>query len=212
MKKRPSNLLVNNLIQFVFIFSSVYFAFWLTNLNEDRKIKKIEEKAIKAIHLELLENIKQLDKAIKFHEDIRDKLFLYGDSLEKRLIDPTSMKPQEHISKTLTKTSNSLGFPNLSRDAWEMLQNSSAYTALDYDIANNLRKLYSLQEGGVESTMQSIVSKIFNDKAQFDETQSESMVFLTAWSFRELHGQEQYLYFSSKQTVKVLEESFEYLP
>ncbi|MEM6830349.1 MAG: hypothetical protein AAF551_07515 [Bacteroidota bacterium] len=194
MKKwKNSELLINNFIQFIFIFSSVYFAFWLSNLAELKRVKNIEKKAIESVHKELKENLAQLNKAYDFHYDIRNRSFAYADSIENGVIDPVSLKPRHHLSKIFTRESNSLGFPSLNRNSWETLKRSEAYMTLDYELASTIGKLYSIQEKGVEITMQKIISEIFNNKSLFREDESEAIIFLTAWSFRELAGQEQYL-------------------
>jgi hypothetical protein len=212
MKKlKITDILINNFIQFVFIFSSVYFAFWLSNLGETKKIEKIEIRAVESLYKELQENRIQLKEAEAFHNVIRDRLFAYADSIEKQLIVPNSLKPKDHLSKIFTRRSSSLGMPNLNRDAWEMLQSSEAYVSLDYELASNLGKLYRLQKNGVELTMQKIISELFNSKSQFQKEESEAMIFLTAWAFREIAGQEQYLIRATEESLNKLQEYYPFL-
>lgn len=209
MKKITSReSLFDYLIQFVFIFSSVYFAFWLTKQGEVGKIKQIERKAVQAVYIELQKNIVQLQKATAFHEQIRDKLFLYADSIEKGTIDAQAVKPNDHLQKVFTRKSNSLGFPNVERNAWETLKSSEAYVYLDYELASSLGKLYDTQKTGVESTMTTIITDIFSAKELFKKEESETIVWLAAWSFRELEGQEQYLMIASQETLKQLENHY----
>ncbi|MBK6263861.1 hypothetical protein JKA74_02335 [Marivirga sp. S37H4] len=212
MKKlKISDVILNNFIQFIFIFSSVYFAVWLTNYREAKEIEKIEKKAVESLYKELQENLIQLDKAEKFHKEIRDRLFSYTDSIEKKLIVANSLKPKDHLSKIFTRRSNSLGMPHLNRDSWEMLQRSEAYITLDYELASNLGKLYRLQKSGVELTIQKIGSELFNTQSQFKKEESEALIFLTAWSFREIAGQEQYLIRATKESLNKLEEHYPFL-
>lgn len=210
MKKlKLTDILINNFIQFIFIFSSVYFAFWLSNLSEKKRVEKIEKRAIESLYVELEENLSQLNEAQIFHIEVRDRLFAYQDSIEKLLIVPNSLKPKDHLSKIFTRRSNTLGMPYLNRDSWEMLQSSEAYLTMDYELASTMGKLYRAQKMGVELTMQKIASEIFNSKSQFQKEESEAIIFLTASSFREIAGQEQYL-------IRVIEESLiklqEYYP
>ena len=212
MKKlKITDVLLNNFIQFIFIFSSVYFAFWLSNIGERKKIEKIEKRAVVLLYKELQENLIQLNEAEIFHNEIRDRLFTYADSIEKQLIDPNTLKPADHFSRIFTRRSNSLGLPNLNRDSWEMLQSSEVYMSLDYELASNLGKLYRLQKDGVELTSQKIVSEIFNSKSQFQKKESEAMIFLAAYSFREIAGQEQYLITATKESLKKLQEYYPFL-
>lgn len=74
--------IINHLLQFIFIFSSVFFAIYLSNRNETQKLKKTEQQAIRAVHLELINNLNALQQAIPYHEKVKRSLRLYLDSMD----------------------------------------------------------------------------------------------------------------------------------
>jgi len=199
---------VNHLHQFVFTFSSAHFAFWFTNRNEHRKIREIEKIAIEAVYLELQKNIDQLKVASEFHVEIRDNLFAYADSVEKRLIIANDLKPRAHLRKIFTRNANSLALPNLGRNAWETLQRSEAYAFLDYVLTSRLGKLYGIQKQGVEIIANKIVTGIFSSKSLYQKEESEAVILLASWTFRELAGQEQYLLIATQETSSLIEEHY----
>ena len=49
MKLNPKNwnsVITTNVLQFIFIFSSVYFAFWLTERRSMKDLENVEKKAV----------------------------------------------------------------------------------------------------------------------------------------------------------------------
>ncbi|MBX2840248.1 MAG: hypothetical protein KTR26_00650 [Flammeovirgaceae bacterium] len=211
MKKLFGNKILNYLIEFIFIFSSVYFAFWLTNQEAVRKIKIIEEKAIKALHQELNENLNELQTSIQFHENVRNQLFIYNDSINENLVNAESLHAYNHLRKIFTRNSNSIGLPDIKKNAWEMLKSSEAYVYVDYELASELGLLYIIQEGGVEATSKQIVSDVFNSLSIYQKEKSEEVLLLTAYMFRELAGQEEFLIFKIKENIEGLENYYDYL-
>ena len=78
MKLNPKNwnsVITTNVLQFIFIFSSVYFAFWLTKQGEEAKIKKVKIKKVNIYDLEpfflpIRDNGKETDKFISISANL----------------------------------------------------------------------------------------------------------------------------------------------
>ena len=105
MKKlKITDVLINNFIQFIFIFSSVYFAFWLTERREQRKLEKVEKIVVEAVYFELLENKNKLNSVLLYHQQVAKKLDYYIDSLEHRTANNNRpKKPLDHFKYILTE-------------------------------------------------------------------------------------------------------------
>ena len=92
-----------------------------------------------------------------------------------------------------------------------MLQSSEAHFHMDYELVNQLGKVYRIQKEGVESTKEKIISEIFSSKSLFIPAESEALLYLTAWSFREISGQEQYLIRATEVTLEKLITAYPFL-
>lgn len=203
-------LIINHLLQFIFIFSSVYFAFWLTNRNETTKLKKLEQQAVEGVYLELKGNVVALENAMPYHEELRGVLFSYTDSLSKGLIkmDP-SAKPVTILMQLLSRQESAAGIPQLKNSAWATLQQSEAYILLDYEVASTLSALYQLQQEGVVTTTSQMMSEVFASKDLFIPNQTEPILNMAAWSFRELYGQEILLKKKITEAMELLTERYD---
>ena len=82
MSKRKFGLspLANYLFQFIFIFHSVFFAFWPKEQNEVRKLIKLEEQSVEDVYRELSANLKSLQSSISYRKEQITKLEAYEDS------------------------------------------------------------------------------------------------------------------------------------
>lgn len=211
MKIKLKQNIINYSIEFIFIFSSVYFAFWLTKQGEEAKIKKIERQAVTMLHNELKENAIQLEKSFEYHKEITENLSTYADSVHRGLIDAEKLRPIEHIKPFFYRRANSLGFPNIKEIAWQTLQNSEAYVYLDYKLASELGELYYIQDVGVKSTAKGIINDIFNSKSYYQREESEAIVIQTAYYFNELKGQEEFLLYFTNKAIESLENHYDFL-
>ncbi|ELR72471.1 hypothetical protein C900_01466 [Fulvivirga imtechensis AK7] len=205
-----NTLIINHLLQFIFIFSSVYFAFWLTNRNETNKLKKLEQQAIEGVYLELHGNLTELEKAMPYHEELVDVLFSYTDSLSKGLKNISGEnKPIHHLMQLLTRKESAAGIPQLKSSAWPTLQQSEAYILLDYEVASTLSALYQLHEAGVTATVHQLRVEVFATKDLFIPGQTEPILNMAAWSFRELYGQEILLKKKTEEAMALLTEKYD---
>ena len=149
-KKKKQKILgkaeiINHILQFIFIFCSVFFAIWLSNRNETRKLKQVERQAIAAVYLELQNNLLELENAIPYHKQVLRSISEYNDSLTSGLIKvPENTKPIGHLMRLLSRSNSSSGVPPIERSAYLTLQNSEAYVLLDFEVAGSLSSLYRL--------------------------------------------------------------------
>jgi hypothetical protein len=153
--------IINHILQFVFIFSSVYFAFWLTERNEHRKLVELEKQCIEGVHKELSNNLTGLRKSIDYHEKIVGKIRIYEDSL-KRLYPESrfSKQPVVHLMNIFSRSENSIGATQLKNTAWTFLEGSDAYALLNYEVANALSSTYQTQSDGVCETVRMMIKEV----------------------------------------------------
>lgn len=142
----------NHVVQFIFIFSSVYFAFYLTDKREQSKLRIVEEKAILAIHRELTGNLEQLEKAYPYHLELFSTLGNNLDSIRSGQYNISGMMPLQVLMNAVTRNASALGAPQLSRTAWDTFQATDAIVMTDYDLVSVLAKVYKMHEDGVGAT------------------------------------------------------------
>lgn len=206
-----SSPLTNYGLQFIFIFSSVYFAFWLTDRKEYRKQKAEEVQAIRAIYLELGDNAAQMEKAMPYHEVLRKRLQAFSDSISRKQVDITGRRADKLLMRFVSGPNGFLRIPNLSNTAWLTLQNSQAYGMLDYETASMLSRVYQWQELGVTTTSKHLAINIFQSRDLFQPAATEAILNQCYWTFRELTGQEYFLINQIRDTMSALKEKYPWL-
>tara|TARA_B100001245_G_C22871895_1_gene419271 strand:+ start:358 stop:1029 length:672 start_codon:yes stop_codon:yes gene_type:complete len=211
MKLNPKNwnsIVINNLLQFIFVFSSVYFAFWLTDRREQKELEQVEKKAVEVMVNELQNNLKALESSQPYHDTLFNKLFKVYDSV---IANPASLKGvtlQAIFSGQLSRSYNTLGLPYLSNVSWDSFNRTQAFMVMDYDIVNAVNQHFRGQQLGVVTTANRL-SDFFLSEAMFSTENQATHLLQLIYLFREINGQENSLITSTVEAIKLLEESYD---
>ena len=210
MKLNPKNwnsVITTNVLQFIFIFSSVYFAFWLTERRSMKELENVEKKAVEAMITELKNNLGALKDSQPYHDTLFNKLFVVYDSLVANPTELNGITLQEIFSGQLTRSYNTLGLPYLSSVSWDSFIKTQAFVVMDYDIVNAINTHFRGQQIGVVTTANRL-SDFFLSEAMFSTENQETHLLQLIYLFREISGQENSLITSTTNAIKLLEETY----
>lgn len=207
-----SERLLDHVIQFIFIFSSVYFAFWLTERREVKAIKDIEQLAIVGLYQEINFNMQSIKNVAPYHKTVSQRFNVYLDSLESLNNLDLKQPAINYLMQLMTRSEGgAAGYVALQDNAWNTLRNSKAHTELSYEAMRRISSLYTLQNNGVQSTLNTIINEIFATQKIYESNNIISMLRFTGNTYRELHAQERTLYNEYQVTSDWLVKEFPYL-
>lgn len=202
-----NSIVINNILQFIFIFSSVYFAFWLTDRREQKALERVENVAIQAIYEDLKGNLKNLERSKLYHDTLMYRLAYALDSLQKGFIKTEDASLEEFLATRITRTSNSLGIAELHNDAWLSFSQSAAFVIVDYETMNQMNR-YTQQHDLVEYSIKRL-GDFFMSTNMFEAAHLESNLKQAFMLIRELNGQEILLINYITRTLELLEEKYD---
>lgn len=136
--KNPSfkNAIFNNLINGIIVFTSVYFAFWLTNFKEGKRIERDVQKGLKNIASEVKFNHLKIESKIDYHLEIESKL----DSIKEN-----DSKQFDTLDVTKVVGWRGIEFPRLRSDAYNSFINSGLINNLKFEKQKLLFETYEWQ-------------------------------------------------------------------
>ena len=165
MGKKKSKINFSRIIfEFISVSFAVLFALILNQWREDRNNGHLAEKALVNIREEFLENKETLSSYHQIHQ--------------------TSIK---EIDSLLTISEENISIRNkdikvtiISSSAWEMTKITKAVYYLDFEVVNNLSKIYKLQE-----YYESIIKQYILKGAEGDNQNDSKIQLLETKSFLE---------------------------
>ncbi|WP_258097281.1 hypothetical protein [Marinoscillum pacificum] len=211
MKLNPkywNSVIATNVLQFIFIFSSVYFAFWLTERRATKELENVEALAIEAITKELRSNLIELEKSQIYHDALVSNLQYLYDSLKEYPDRIGENSLMDLFSAQVERNGNTIAFPFISRVSWDSFKQSQAFMVMDYELSNVINKHFRLQELGVESTALKMRDFFFSNEMYEERVQLAQLLRLI-YLFQEINGQEVYLINSTKMTIELLAKNYD---
>jgi len=140
MSKKPnfkiSQLIVNYLIEAILIFTSVFFAFWLTEVRETKKTTETLKKSLQHIGSEMEYNHKRIEYIYEYYTNILKQI----DSLRN---EPGVKLDETHGFEL--KNWMGVQIPMLQSTAYQTFLNSGATDAADFDMAKSFADIYNVQ-------------------------------------------------------------------
>ncbi len=135
-KPKISEKLINYLIEAVMIFSSVFLAFWLTEVRETKKANQLLEVSLQHIASEMEYNHKRIESIFEYYVKMINAI----DSLKKN----SDINPENHYGYELNGW-NGVQIPMLRSTAYQTFLNSGTIDNADFDMAKSFAGIYSVQ-------------------------------------------------------------------
>lgn len=148
-----SDSILNHLIQGVIVFASVFLAFWLTDVRENKKSEKEVEIALKSIALELSYNHDRIVYTFNYHFKISRQI----DSISNR--NPDTF---EELHGYQLEGWQGVQLPMLRSTAYRTITNSGLVSKLNFETQKSLADIYSVQKL-IEDIDNSIIQLTIND-------------------------------------------------
>lgn len=201
MGKR-SNVIKENISQFILIVFSVVLGLYLSERIEERKKKQDSDELLATIEFEVKDNIKLLEYWVPYHEEINKKL----DSLSKNAVFIEEFVNDKTIlyNKLLTRSTFIGRFP--ASDAWDIAKSHPLVVNIDYNKLLILSRIYNQQEITFEP-MQKMFD-LLNSKNVNEEKDAKSNLAIISSRVRELVAREKQLmhYYEKAEGILDLEE------
>jgi hypothetical protein len=143
----------NHLIQGVFVFASVFLAFWLTEVRENIKTEEEVEIALKSIALELSYNHDRIVHTFNYYYKISQQI----DSIANH--NPDNF---QEIYGYQLKGWQGTQLPMLRSTAYGTITNSGLVSKLSFESQKSLADIYSVQKL-IEDADNSIIELTIND-------------------------------------------------
>lgn len=201
-KIRIRDRVADHLIQGVIVFASVLFALYINNFAGSQKLKKQKRIAMESIRQELQQNLALArawnEQHITFRNNAERLLKTSPDSLPEKIIN------DHFFSLSLLTEDKTLVADIMTSTAWEAAQSTGIVSEFNYSQAQELTKIYELQNHILNNTLQNILNLMTRP-----ETHQDANVFPTLalfrWHFQELIGQENLLIQAYESTLKSIE-------
>ncbi len=189
------------IIESLLIIFSILFALGVNEIRATKQLNSQKEESLHNLENELKQNFKGLEKVIPYHKKITQRLLKIIDSLStiKGEINKTGLELMSDVNPS------GIMPPSPQKTSWETIRITNSISLLDFELVNDLSKLYKLQEDGVEITWK-LIANFLLSRENFDPNYTlENLKILNAY-ITELYSQELYL----KQKIKyVLAKHFE---
>jgi len=199
IKFKLSSRIKDHLIQAFLIFASVYFAFYINNISENRKINRKKNFAIESIRNELYRNSAIIEAWHKRHVQIKEKIEEIGsgknDSLKSELL------KYEFLNLGVLTNNESLIYSLLTNTAWETSKSTGIISEFDFNSTEILANAYSLQYHLTEKTLAGITDFYFSLDAHNMED-IDAILVQFKLRFDELTGQELILKNQYEEAIK----------
>lgn len=153
-KIKFSQRFTDHLIQAFLIFTSVFLAFWLTEIREEQKTKEVVRAALENIASEMNHNHNRMVTTYLYHLEMIKQM----DSL--------STNHPENFKKYYgyqLKDWKGVQIPMLRSSAFQTLLNSGVIEDIPFDIIKSISNIYNSQSA-IQRLDDSILEKILNDK------------------------------------------------
>jgi len=193
MKLKFSERVIDYFIQAIFIFVSVFLAFWLNNYQAKQEELRITKDVKTAINQEITKNLRALEEIEVHHSAIQSKAIDFF----KTKIDTISRFDFSQIP----------GYPQVSKNI--VLTNGAANLATDYRVhihvypKSRINSLYEEQKLYIETYKklydEFLYSRKLNDNKQVRENYIEFYSLVN-----KLWGQEQVLISNMKEVIKMI--------
>jgi len=145
--------ILNHVIQGVIVFASVFLAFWLTEVRENRESEKEVEIALKSIALELSHNHDRIVYTFNYHYKISQQI----DSIANH--NPATFGELHGFQ---LKGWQGVQLPMLRSTAYRTITNSGLVSKLNFESQKSLADIYSVQKL-IEDADNSIIQLTIND-------------------------------------------------
>lgn len=145
--------ILNHLIQGVIVFASVFLAFWLTEVRDNRKSEKEVEIALRSIALELSHNHDRIVYTFNYHYKISQQI----DSIANQ--NPDTF---QELHGFQLKEWQGVQLPILRSTAYKTITNSGLVSKLNFETQKSLADIYSVQKL-IEDADNSIIELTIND-------------------------------------------------
>ena len=150
---RKNESFLNHLIQGVIVFASVFLAFWLTEVRENRKSEREVEIALKSIALELSHNHDRIVYTFNYHYKISQQI----DSIANHHPDTF-----EELHGFQIDGWQGVQLPMLRSTAYKTITNSGLISKLNFETQKSLADIYSVQNL-IEDADNSVIELSIND-------------------------------------------------
>lgn len=181
------------IIESLLIIFSILFALGVNEIRATKQLNSQKEESLHNLENELKRNFKGLEKVIPYHKKITQRLLKMIDSLStiKGEINKTGLELMSDVNPS------GIMPPSPQKTSWETIRITNSISLLDFELVNDLSKLYKLQEDGVEITWK-LIANFLLSRENFDPNHTfENLKILNAY-ITELYSQELYL----KQKIK----------
>lgn len=145
--------ILDHIIQGIIVFTSVFFAFWLTEVRENINTKKEVETALRSIALELTYNHGRIVYTFNYHLSFSQKLDSVGNF---------SPDNYEKLHGFHLPGWQGIQLPMLRSTAYKTITNSGLISKLNFETQKNLADIYSVQKL-IEDADNSIIEFTIND-------------------------------------------------
>jgi len=164
-----SKNIINHLIQGVVVFSSVFFAFWLTEVRENTKQNEEIKIALKTIAIEMSYNHDRIVDVFYYHYNMLQQI----DSINRN-------NPNNLLTLYGYQLKNWVGIqsPMLRSTAYQTIINSGIISKLNFETQKDLADIYTIQKI-IEDIDHSLTSAAVSDMslARLDKVQHLSMLY-----------------------------------
>ena len=150
---RKNESFLNHLIQGVFVFASVFLAFWLTEVRENNKSEKEVEIALLSLALELSYNHDRIVYTFNYHYKISQQI----DSIANHHPDTF-----EKLHGFQIDGWQGVQLPMLRSTAYKTITNSGLISKLNFETQKSLADIYSVQSL-IENADNSVIELSIND-------------------------------------------------
>ncbi|WP_373492957.1 hypothetical protein [Aquiflexum sp.] len=149
---------------------SVLFALFISKVTENIKVENEKKEALEKIRMEIRGNLQVVDVWVNKHSEILERLTQLSegkkDSLRIKLLE------FNYLNTYVLFNGQSLLHDIISQNAWETSKASGIIREFDFDTAQKLTKVYSLQETIMDKTITNLTNRLTatetHDMKKFD--------------------------------------------
>lgn len=160
IRLKISQRISDHIIEAVLIFTSVFFAFWLTEYRKSRNDEAILEVSLKHIASELRYNHKRIEFIYEYHTNLLTQI----DSLEKQ-----NDSNWKQLDGSNLKNWKGIQTPALRSTAYQTFLNSNTINKVEFNLAESLTRVYYAQ---------SIIERLDNSLIQSAITDIDELMSL----------------------------------
>jgi len=192
----------------IFIFSSVLFAFWLSDRSEKIKLKETELIAIQSVYAEMQSNLEGLKVAQQYHNNKMEKMVEIISGIDEEDLIKNRWTTQHLMDSVFNRRSNALGVFTVRDAAYRTLEKSNAFLLVDYDLARTLSEVYQYQTEGVKQTGNRFTDELPSSIGYFNFKETRSMILLCLFTLRELNGQKIFIIRKISDGLSAIEKAY----